>query len=146
MKKIELISKIVEYIALIVGVVLVVASFTNTAADAVVDGSATDMAIVWTCILLGLGIVLAVASECISAASDTKSLIKAVVAVVAAVVVIGIFWALSDDTPLNLIGYEGTQNEGNWLKVADTSLFTLYLCLGGAIVTIAVTEIYQLFK
>ncbi len=146
MKKIELISKIVEYIALIVGVVLVIASFTNTAADAVVDGSATDMAIVWTCILLGLGVVLAVASECISAASDTKSLIKAVVAVVAAVVVLGIFWALSDDTPLNLIGYEGTQNEGNWLKVADTGLFTLYLSLGGTIVTIAATEIYQLFK
>ncbi len=146
MKKIELISKIVEYIALIVGVVLVIASFTNTATDAVVDGSATDMAIVWTCILLGLGVVLAVASECISAASDTKSLIKAVVAVVAAVVVLGIFWALSDDTPLNLIGYEGTQNEGNWLKVADTGLFTLYLSLGGTIVTIAATEIYQLFK
>ncbi len=146
MKKVELFAKIVEYVLLIIGLVLVIAAYTNTASEALVDGSATDMSIIWTAILLGIGLVLAIASTVLATASDMKGLVKMGIGLVAAAVIIGIFWSISDDTPLNLVGYEGDQNQGAWLKVSDTGIFTTYLCLGGAVLSIVVTEIYQLFR
>lgn len=146
MKKAELFAKIVEYVTLIIGLVLVIAAYTNTASEALVDGSATDMSIIWTAILLFVAVLLAVVSTVLATASDTKSLVKMGIGLVAAVVIIGIFWSISDDTPLNLVGYEGDQNQGAWLKVSDTGIFTTYLCLGGAVLSIVVTEIYQLFR
>lgn len=146
MKKVELFAKIVEYVLLIIGLVLVIAAYTNTASEALVDGSATDMSIIWTAILLGIGLVLAIASTVLATASDMKGLVKMGIGLVAAAIIIGIFWSISDDTPLNLVGYEGDQNQGAWLKVSDTGIFTTYLCLGGAVVSIVVTEIYQLFR
>lgn len=146
MKKAELFAKIVEYVTLIIGFVLVIAAYTNTASEALVDGSATDMSIIWTAILLFVAVLLAVVSTVLATATDTKSLVKMGIGLVAAVVIIGIFWSISDDTPLNLVGYEGDQNQGAWLKVSDTGIFTTYLCLGGAVLSIVVTEIYQLFR
>lgn len=146
MKKAELFAKIVEYVTLIIGFVLVIAAYTNTASEALVDGSATDMSIIWTAILLFVAVLLAVVSTVFATATDTKSLVKMGIGLVAAVVIIGIFWSISDDTPLNLVGYEGDQNQGAWLKVSDTGIFTTYLCLGGAVLSIVVTEIYQLFR
>ncbi len=146
MKKIELTAKIIEYVLGIIAVILIVLGFTETADEAIKDGSATDMAIIYTAILLFVGIFLAIASVVIDAASDTKSLVKGAIFVVAAAAVIAIFWALSDDTPLNLVGYEGDQNQGAWLKISDTGIYCCYLALGGAILSIVVTEIYQLFR
>lgn len=146
MKKAELFAKIVEYVTLVIGLVLVIASYTNTASEALVDGSATDMAIVWTGVLLFVALVLAIASGVVATASDARSLIRMGIGIVAAVVVVGILWSLSDDTPLNLIGYEGDQNQGAWLKITDTGIFTLYLGLAGAVLSIVVTEVYQLFR
>ncbi len=146
MKKVELFAKIVEYVLLVIGLVLVLAAYTNTASEALVDGSATDMSIIWAAVLLGVGVVLAIASTVLATASDMKGLVKLGIGLVAAAVIIGIFWSISDDTPLNLVGYEGDQNQGAWLKVSDTGIFTAYLFLGGAVLSIVVTEIYQLFR
>lgn len=146
MKKAELISKIIEYVLAAIAVILVILGFQETAADAMKDGSANDMAIIYTIVLLFVGVFLALVSTVIDAASDPKSLVKGIISVVVVAIVLGILWSLSDDTPLNLIGYEGNQNQGNWLKVSDTSIFCCYIGLGGAVLTIIVTEIYELFR
>ena len=146
MKKIEFITKIVEYVLLIIGAILVLAGFTNSTQDAIQDGSATDLAIMYTGSLLAIGFFGALIALAVELASDTKRLIKAAIFAVALLVVLVIFWNISDATPLPLIGYEGDQNQGAWLKLADTGIFCAYLALGGAVVSIIVTEIYQLFR
>ena len=87
-----------------------------------------------------------VIAEIINILQDTKLLIKAGIVVAGLAALLGIFWALADGTPLNLVGYEGTDNTEFWLKVADTSIFTAYTAFGAAIVSILATEIYQMFK
>ena len=59
MKKAELISKIIEYILGAIAAVLVIAGFTETAAEAIKDGSFTDTAIIYTIVLLFVGVFLA---------------------------------------------------------------------------------------
>ena len=146
MKKTEFITRIIEYILLALGAILVVAGFTNTAADAMRDGSATDLAIWYCSALLLVGGVAAVISWVIAIASNTKGLIGLVIGVAAFVIFTSIFWAIGSDTPLPLIGYEGDQNEGAWLKIADVGIYWAYLAFATAGVSIVASEVIRIFR
>lgn len=146
MKQIEKITNIVEIVLMAIGAVLVVLGYIYANDDPLADGSWVDRCIIWTVIIAAVAFLCAIASEAISAASDPKTLVKSGIALVGAIAVLAIFWALSSDTPLPLVGYEGDQNEGGWLKISDTGLFTVYLALAAGIVSIVVSEVYQLFR
>ncbi len=144
MKQVQKITTIVMAILMIISACLVIGGYTDK--DPLGDGSICDMAILWSITLAGLGIIAAAASSAISAASDPKSLLKLCIAIVAAVVVCGIFWSLGDETPLQLIGYEGDENQGWWLRVSDKGLFAIYLALALGIISIIASEVYNLIK
>lgn len=142
--KTGLFTNLVMYAILAVSVILAILCVTEELPMS--DGSWTGTIISWTGALLGLGLLGAICSEVVGALTDTTGLVKSLIALAAVVAVIGICWAMSDDTPLKLIGYEGDQNQGNWLKIADTSLFLTYIGLGGAVVAILVNELSNMFK
>lgn len=144
MKQVQKITTIVMGILMAISACLVIGGFMDK--NPLEDGSICDMAILWSIALAGLGIIAAAASAAISAASDPKSLLKLCIAVVAAVVVCGILWTIGDDTPLPLIGYEGDENQGWWLKVSDMGLFAIYLALAIGIISVIASEVYNLFK
>lgn len=144
--KIDKIATYVMYVLMAIGAVLVIMGYVFASDNPLADGSWVDLNIIWTVILCGIAILCAIASEGFNAAQDPKQLLKAGISVVAVVAVLAIFWALGSDEPLPLVGYEGDQNQGGWLKVSDMGLFTVYLALAGAIIAVVASEIYNLFK
>lgn len=58
-------------------------------------------------------------------------------------VIILIAYAMSDGTPLNIVGYTGTDNVPSHLMFSDTILYTMYFLFGGAIVAIIATELLR---
>lgn len=129
-----------------IGAFLVVMGYVFAYDNPLETGSWVDCNIIWTIILGAVALVCAIASEGLDAASDPKTLISTGIKLVAAIAVLALFWALGSDEPLPLVGYEGDQNEGNWLKVSDMGLFTVYLMLAGAIIAVIASEVYNLFK
>ena len=144
--KTELFTNILMYVIMAISVVMAVFCVWDPNIFGVSSDSAVGTIISWTAILLGLGVLGAVASGVVGVLTDPKGLVKTLITVVGVVALIGICWALSDDTPLKLVGYEGDQNQGDWLKIADTSLFLTYIGLGVAVAAIVVNKLVDAFK
>lgn len=134
------------YVLLAIDAVLIILGFLFKDENPLADGSFVDIAIIWTIVLICIGVACAVVSEGANAASDPKLLAKGGAALVGIAIVLGIFWAIGDETPLQLVGYEGDQNQGAWLRVSDMGLFSIYLALAAGVLSIVVSEVYQLFR
>ncbi|MCG8579286.1 MAG: hypothetical protein MI866_05190, partial [Bacteroidales bacterium] len=61
-------------------------------------------------------------------------------------VIVLVAYAMSDDTPLQLIGYNGSDNVPSMLTLAGTMLYGTYLLFGIVVVAILYSEISRLFK
>lgn len=145
MKNIDKIAKYVMYALLVISCIVVGLSFNEGNEGAMAENSATEMAINWAIGLAGLGIILAIVAEVVAVAQDPKLLVKSGIALVAVAAVSGIFWAMADGSAMTLAGGNLYDDELT-LKLADVGLFSFYLCVGGALVSILATEIYQMFK
>ena len=108
--------------------------------------SGTDIALVWAYVVFGIGVVAVIAAEVLGMLSDTSGLLRTAIAIVGVAILIAICWGLADGTPLNLIGYEGSDNTYTWLKIADTGIFMAYIALAVAGISILATEIYNMIK
>ncbi|URW79495.1 hypothetical protein [Xiashengella succiniciproducens] len=64
--------------------------------------------------------------EIINIVSSPASSIKSVVSFLLILVVVAIAYLSADGTPLNIPGYEGSDNVPSMLKVTDTGVFTFY--------------------
>lgn len=82
-------------------------------------------------------LISAVISFTIKLRADSKSAIIALAGVGAILLLCIITYAAGDDTPMTLIGYDGDENVGGYLKVTDMFLNTSYiLCIIGIIAII----------
>ena len=68
---------------------------------------------------------------------DLKAGLISLGAIGAIAAMLFIYYTIGDPTPLNLIGYEGTENVPFWLKLSDMWLYSLYTLLGLVIACIA---------
>jgi hypothetical protein len=60
---------------------------------------------------------------------------------------VGVAYMLGSDTPLNIIGYEGTDNKDpQVLRFVDMGLISMYFVLGLTVLTILYSEIARYFK
>ncbi len=145
MKTAGIVSKAVMYTILALSVLFIALSASE--ASPMADSSWTDVVVRWAYIVLGIGVVGAVLSAGMQAASDTRSLIVSLV-VLAVVALYGLFlWNVcADGTPMNMIGYDGDENTYGWLKTADTSIFVCYTALIGAAIAIVTSEVMALLK
>lgn len=97
----------------------------------------------WAYVLFGIAIIAAVIFPIIRLFTRPKQAMKSFIGLLGVIVLILIAYALSDGTPMNLIGYTGTDNVPSTLIFSDTILYTMYFLFGGAILAILGTEIYR---
>jgi len=109
-------------------------------------GSILDLFIGWAYVLIGIAVVAAVVPAVIQMVTQPKNAVKSLISIVAIAVLVLIAYSLSDGTPMNLIGYEGTDNVPSMLKFADTLIFTTYFLLAAAIISIIYAEVAKVFK
>ena len=67
--------------------------------------------------------------------------IKSLLGLVLLVVVLIIAWAMGSGTPMNIPGYDGTDNVPFWLKLTDMFLYSIYILLFVTIVAIIASGI-----
>jgi hypothetical protein len=107
----------------------------------------TDIALIWAYVLVILTLIASIVFPLISVISNPKALIRLVAVLVGAAVLVVISYLLSNDTPIEIIGYTGTDNsDPGTLKMIDTVLFITYMLFGLAIASILYAIISRAFK
>jgi hypothetical protein len=107
----------------------------------------TDIALIWTYILVVITLLSAIVFPLIAVVTNTKALIRLVAVLAGAAVLIIIAYLASSDTPIDIIGYTGTDNsDPAILKMIDTVLFVTYMLFGLAIASILYAIIARAFK
>ncbi len=147
------ITSIILYIMMAVTIVVVGMFYAGGSVDPEAEMLTpihTDLLLNWMYALVGLGLVCTVIFGIYHFAlslRDTpkKAIGQVVVLVVFALVLFGC-WTLGNGTPLNMPGYEGTDNVYFWLKLTDTYLYTIYLMLAVSIVAIIVPGVVRAIK
>lgn len=121
------IFKIIAWVLAVIGIVLGIICFATSGGD-------VDILLRFTYFLLIAAVVIWVGLAIFLAGkSDKKSLIRAGIIFVAAIVVIAVAYVLASGGPaLNV----KTQPAGQWLKLTDTLLLLTYILGGAAIVAI----------
>ena len=100
----------------------------------------------WAYILCGIAILAAVVFPIARLFTRPKQAMKSFIGLVGLVVIVLIAYAMADDTPLKLIGYNGPDNVPSRLLMSDTIIYTMYFLFSGAVLAILGTEIYKRVK
>ena len=83
----------------------------------------------------------------IAVLSNPKALVRLLAILAGAAVLVVISYVLSKDTPIDIIGYTGTDNsDPGTLKMIDTVLFVTYMLFGLALASILYAIISRAFK
>lgn len=107
----------------------------------------TDIALIWAYILVAITLIVALAFSVGFMFTNTKSLVRGLLILIGAAVLVGVAYMLGSDTPLQIIGYEGTDNKDpQVLRLVDMGLITTYFTLGLIVITILYSEIAKYFK
>lgn len=146
MKIISKVATSIMVVLMVISVALILLGYVEGSTDATAEGSWNEIAIMFTYVVFGISIFGIIVAELLAAMSDIKAVIKGLVVLVGAVALVGICWAMADTTPLNMVGYEGTQNTETWLAISDTGIFLAYIFFAVAVLAIIVTEIYNSIK
>lgn len=97
----------------------------------------------WAYILFIIAVVAAVIFPIIRLFTRPKQAMKSFVGLAALVIVVLIAYAMADGTPLNIIGYTGSDNVPSRLIFSDTIIYTMYILFGAAIIAIFATELLR---
>lgn len=97
----------------------------------------------WSYILFGIAIIVAMIFPTARLFTRPKQAMKSFIGLAGVAVVVLIAYVMADGTPMQLVGYTGTDNVPSTLVFSDTILITMYILFGGAIVAIAGSEIYR---
>lgn len=110
----------------------------------------TDVVLTWAYILFGVTILVSIAVALSSFINSLRTnpgkALKSLIPVVLFLAVFVISFNSSSGERLSIIGYEGTQNEGIWVKITDMFLYTIYTMFVALLVSIFGSRIYSLFK
>ena len=106
----------------------------------------TQSFLVWAAILLFLTAGITVVFSIINFIVNPKGGKKTLVSFVFGIVVILIAFLMADDTVLNMPYYDGKDNVPGMLKFADTMLFTSYLLIVVAFLSIVGSAVSRLFR
>lgn len=158
MKKYELISKVSLWVLLAIGVVISALVFLggNQAEGLLVAGDTldipvyTDLFLSWNYALAGIAVLTTIAFVVAGFVAlfkkDAKRAMVTLCVVCAFVLLFVLCWFLGSPEKLEIIGYEGTDNQGAWAQLADMMMFATYALLAGTLVTIIVGAICTRIK
>lgn len=126
-----------KYAFLVISALVVILYFVGVASD--VDGM-----LYWAYILLGLTIAAAIILPAVNLAKNPKGALRSLIGLAVIVIVAGVAYALSDSAPI--ITAANTYDNPTELKLSDMGLYVTYTALGVAVLSIVVSEIYNVFK
>ena len=107
----------------------------------------TDIALVWAYILVLLTLIASIVFPLIAVITNPKALIRLLAVLAGAAVLVVISYVMSNETPIEIIGYSGTDNsDPATLKGIDTVLFVTYMLFGLALASILYAIISRAFK
>ena len=108
----------------------------------------TDYALGWAYILLLIAAVAALTFPLINIVTDVKAILRLLTVIGAAAVLLLIsYFVFASDTPINILGYTGTDNtDPATLKWIGTGLFSTYIIFGIAFLSILYFEVVSIFK
>ena len=125
----------------------------NATGDALIPGvdpgmwqpAQTDALLYLMYVLLGVAVaatVIAAVFQFGAAVKDNPAnAIKSLLGLVLLVVVLVVAWAMGDGTPMQIPGYDGSDNVPFWLKLTDMFLYSIYILLFVTIVAIIASGI-----
>lgn len=107
----------------------------------------TDIALIWAYLLVLITLIASIVFPLIAVISNPKALMRLLAVLAGAAVLVVISWLISKDTPIDIIGYTGTDNsDPATLKMIDTVLFVTYMLFGIALASILYAIISRAFK
>ncbi len=106
----------------------------------------TQSFLVWAAILLFLTAGITVIFSIINFIVNPKGGKKTLISLVFGIVIIVIAFLLADDTVLNMPYYDGKDNVPGMLKLADAVLFTSYMLIVVAFLSIIGSAVSRLFR
>jgi hypothetical protein len=108
----------------------------------------TDYALIWAYILFAISLIAAVVFPLFSVVTNLKALLRTLALLAgAAVLILLSYFVFASDTPIEILGYAGTDNrDPATLKWVGTGLFSTYILFGLAILSILYSEIASMFK
>lgn len=110
----------------------------------------TGLYLNWAYVLCGIALVLtlliALVKFVINFTSNPKKGVAALLVMIAFVAVFVISWYLGSDARLEIIGYEGTDNEGVMVRYSDMCLYSAYILAAGTVLSMIVSSLYAKLK
>lgn len=107
----------------------------------------TNLIIVWSYILLVISAAAAVLFPIYALAKRPKNAISALIGVIGLAIILGIAYAMSDDTLIKLSeSYTGTDNNPSTLKIVDMGLFAMYFLLVLAIIGVIISSVAKALR
>ena len=97
----------------------------------------------WAYVLFVIAVIAAVIFPIVRLFTRPKQAMKSFIGLAALAVVVLIAYAMADGTPMNIIGYSGTDNVPSRLIFSDTIIYTMYILFGAAIIAIFATELLR---
>ena len=146
MKNYKLLPKITLWSLLALGIVAIIMFFAGgsngsleVAGDFLDIPRFTDLFLVWNYILFGLVVLVTlgvVVVEFAKSWKDNRRKAIAMLGVVCGFIVLAcLCWFLGSPEKINIIGYEGTDNEGFWAQLSDAVIFACYILITATIGT-----------
>ncbi|MBK3517618.1 hypothetical protein [Carboxylicivirga marina] len=106
----------------------------------------TESFLDWAKLLIYIAAGVSLLFEVFHLVVNPKNAMRSIISMGILGVIVLVAYAMSDDTPLQLIGYNGPDNVPSMLNLAGTMLYGTYLLFGIVISAILYAELSRLFK
>ena len=148
MKNYSLISKVTLWVLLAIGIIISAMVFRGgneavgleVAGDELAVPKFTNLFLNWNYILLCLAIlvtlIFVVIGFCRQWKADKKKAMFSLCVLIAFVLLFVICWFLGSPEKIQIIGYEGTDNQGFWAQLSDMMMYASYALVCGVIIAI----------
>ena len=148
MKNYSLISKVTLWVLLAIGLIISAMVFLGgneavgleVAGDELAVPKFTNLFLNWNYILFGLVVLITLAVVVVEFVNNWKTNRRKAYMMLGAVcgfVLLGcVCWFLGSPEKINIIGYEGTDNEGAWAQLADAVIYACYFLFAATIVAL----------
>lgn len=158
MKNLNLIPKVTLWVLMIWGIIATAIFFLggNQAEGLEVAGDIlnipvfTNLYLATNYIYFGLVLLVTLFFVCAGfvalAKQDMKKALVSLGVVLAIVLLFVICWFVGSPEKINIIGYDGTDNEGFWAQLSDMMIYVTYILLAGTVATIAWGAVYTRVK
>jgi len=146
MKNYKMIPKITLWVLLALGIVFVAMFFLGgssgsleVAGDYLDIPRFSDAFLIWNYLLLALVVLVTlcvvIVEFCNNWKNDRRKAYTTLGVVCGFVVLAMICWFLGSPAKINIIGYEGTDNEGFWAQLSDAVIYACYFLIAGTLIT-----------